>query len=381
MTNLKRRGHTYFVRVGVNPKYWHIVGKREIVRSLKTRDRHQAERRKHAAIADIKNWIDTTVNGAVTACPGLADGSDSYSLKDAIADYLDAVKGRIAASTYRSKKKRLEAFCAWAGGIAVQAVTRKLAGRYVTEVLAKSGRSEATNADVISSALAPLFEWLDRRGLYEGRNPFHNQLDAVSGSTRGGNGAKSYRAWTKPELTKFFAALERARKGTTLRKGHHVAYIALYSGMRLDEICSLKVGDVNLTEGFMVVSAGKTENSVRQVPIHGLLYPALEQLIGKRTGGYLIEGLKPGGADKKRSHTLGNRLSELKRRLFPRAGRELAFHGLRSTLITALEEQGVPEPTTQLIVGHARQSLTYGLYSKGPGLEALRTAINKATII
>jgi hypothetical protein len=34
----------------------------------------------------------------------------------------------------------------------------------------------------------------------------------------------------------------------------------------------------------------------------------------------------------------------------------------------AMEEAGVPESTTQLIVGHKRQSLTYGHYSKGERL-------------
>ena len=41
-----------------------------------------------------------------------------------------------------------------------------------------------------------------------------------------------------------------------------------------------------------------------------------------------------------------------------------------------MEAAEVLESTTKLIVGHARQSLTYGLYSKGQRVE-LRKAINK----
>jgi integrase len=44
------------------------------------------------------------------------------------------------------------------------------------------------------------------------------------------------------------------------------------------------------------------------------------------------------------------------------------FHGLRNTFTEAMEQAGVPESTTQLIVGHKRQSLTYGHYSKGERL-------------
>jgi hypothetical protein len=40
------------------------------------------------------------------------------------------------------------------------------------------------------------------------------------------------------------------------------------------------------------------------------------------------------------------------------------------------EGHGVPESTCKLLVGHARESMTYGHYSKGERLN-LREAINK----
>jgi hypothetical protein len=45
------------------------------------------------------------------------------------------------------------------------------------------------------------------------------------------------------------------------------------------------------------------------------------------------------------------------------------FHSLRNTFIEVMEGSGVPESTVQLIVGHARQSLTFG--SKGKGYPAV----------
>lgn len=45
-SNLIKRHQTWYVRVGVNPKHKDIIGKAEIVRSLKTRDRRIAERLK-----------------------------------------------------------------------------------------------------------------------------------------------------------------------------------------------------------------------------------------------------------------------------------------------------------------------------------------------
>jgi hypothetical protein len=53
-----------------------------------------------------------------------------------------------------------------------------------------------------------------------------------------------------------------------------------------------------------------------------------------------------------------------------------AFHALRNTFTEAMEQAGVPESTTDLIIGHKRSSLTYGHYSKGDRVD-LRSAINK----
>jgi len=53
---------------------------------------------------------------------------------------------------------------------------------------------------------------------------------------------------------------------------------------------------------------------------------------------------------------------------------------LRSTFITAMEQAGIPESTAKLIDGHARQSLSYGLYSKGPLLESFWEAVDRVEI-
>lgn len=51
------------------------------------------------------------------------------------------------------------------------------------------------------------------------------------------------------------------------RKAGIAARIALYSGMRQEEICGMKTAAVNL-DGFMAVGDPKNPNSARQVPIH-----------------------------------------------------------------------------------------------------------------
>ena len=52
------------------------------------------------------------------------------------------------------------------------------------------------------------------------------------------------------------------------------------------------------------------------------------------------------------------------------------FHALRNTFVEVMEAAEVPESTAKLIIGHARQSMTFGRYSKGKRVQ-LRKAINK----
>lgn len=54
------------------------------------------------------------------------------------------------------------------------------------------------------------------------------------------------------------------------------------------------------------------------------------------------------------------------------------FRSVRKTLITLLESAGVPEGVAADIVGHQKQTMTYGLYSIGTNLENKRQILTKA---
>ena len=56
---LKLRGRTYYVRVQMPPHLWKAAGgKREFVKTLKTGDINEANRRKHPYIAAFKQQIN-----------------------------------------------------------------------------------------------------------------------------------------------------------------------------------------------------------------------------------------------------------------------------------------------------------------------------------
>ena len=80
-SNLKRRGQTWSVRVGVNPKYHKLIGKTETVLSLKTRDKAEAIRRSYSAIADIRDHHDRLIREAESGVSGLTASAVSLRLQ------------------------------------------------------------------------------------------------------------------------------------------------------------------------------------------------------------------------------------------------------------------------------------------------------------
>jgi len=72
-------------------------------------------------------------------------------------------------------------------------------------------------------------------------------------------------------------------------------------------------------------------------------------------------------------HTIGKRFGRLK----TEAGFSKAhvFHSIRKTVATMLDNAGVPEGIAADILGHEKQTMTYGLYSGGTSLERKQRAI------
>ena len=304
---------------------------------------------------------------------------DALSLSAAIKLYLDDIESEVISRTWDQKKRQLELFAEWTGQVLVTQVERRLASRYILEHLKPNGFSVNYSKNIVAM-LRAFFQWLIDAALYEKANPFSGHGKSLRGSKKGTTVIKN-RAWTSEELGKLFKAFEELPEDGVKYKAGLAARIALYSGMRQAEVCGLKVDDLNHDEGFMAVTDAKNENSIRQVPIHPEIKTLLAKLCDGSEDGYVIPGLPSGTRDGKRNHSLGNRFGDVKRDLFPKAEKnELTFHGLRSTFITAMEEAGIPESTAKLIDGHARQSLSYGLYSKGPQLETLRESAEKVSI-
>jgi integrase len=164
--------------------------------------------------------------------------------------------------------------------------------------------------------------------------------------------------------------------------------IALYSGMRLDEICGLRSEDV-MDEGTLYFDLRshvgrrlKTAAAKRRIPIHSELmrigFEAYLAHVRSHGHEYLFPALKPGGPDGKRSWYVSKRFTTYRRAVGVGASGTV-FHCFRKNAATALERARVPENEAVQILGHKKLTMSYGLYSGGLDLAGLARVVAAIT--
>lgn len=190
-----------------------------------------------------------------------------------------------------------------------------------------------------------------------------------------GDGASEEREhYTDEQVEQLYTAAIKANK-------HDLADLILfacYSGARIEEIGRINVASTVFDDAgdpiAFKVPKSKSTAGERTVPIHSKLLPIYKRRLGTTYGPNRC--LFPGNDATKggnRLNALGQQFSKLKTKLgFDRLH---VFHSFRSTLINRLENAGIPESTAKLIVGHKRNDITYGRYSKSMELSNLSIAL------
>ena len=235
-------------------------------------------------------------------------------------------------------------------------VSRKEVRRWITELLASL---EPATVQRLMSDCRTYWAYLATiEAVPEDSTPFDRLRLKVKRS--------SWLPYTPEEAVRFLKAAQGdAQLADTIR-------MAMYSGARREELCSLKVEHVK--EDWLNIVDAKTEAGVRTIPIHGELSDTIHRLVKDSADGYVLSGLKP-NANGDRGDAIGKRFSRLKRTLG--FSHRHTFHSLRGTVITMLERAGVPEGTVQDIVGHERSTLAGSTYSGKSTLEMRREALDK----
>ena len=161
--------------------------------------------------------------------------------------------------------------------------------------------------------------------------------------------------------------------------------IALYSGMRLDEMCGLRTADVMEDGGVFYFDLRshegrrlKTAAARRSVPVHSELlrigFEAYLAHVISQGHEYLFPALKPGGPDGKRSWYVSKRFTTYRRAVDVGASGTV-FHCFRKNAATVLERARVPENEAVQILGHKKMTMSYGLYSGGLDLVGLTRVV------
>lgn len=179
--------------------------------------------------------------------------------------------------------------------------------------------------------------------------------------------AAAREAFTVEEVRMLLDCSERAL--------HDLIALSAHTGARIEELCSLRVKDVNA--GSFVIRAAKSDAGIREVPIHRDIADLMERLKAQSQDGFIIPGLR---TDRHgyRSNAMGQRFSQLKRNMgFPS---ELTFHSLRRFVSSSLEAAGVAELISARILGHKMSSMSYGVYSHSGAtpLDEKRRALERA---
>lgn len=186
----------------------------------------------------------------------------------------------------------------------------------------------------------------------------------VAKTTDTGRSGSSY---TPEEL----AALYAAALANQDRSLADLIALGAYTGARIEELCQLT--KATASGGVLSIGKSKTEAGIRDCPIHPAVAPLVARLIAASKDGFLV----PSTARNKygnRSGPLSQRFGHLKTSMG--FGRSHVFHSTRNTLATVMERAGVPEGVAADIVGHAKKTLTYGLYSSGSAQKQKLKAIS-----
>lgn len=258
-------------------------------------------------------------------------------------------------------------FNAWIVGIAlngsIEEVTRKVAGRYVSEALV--GRKvhwKTANKDI--TALSGYWKWLLRRGYAEHNVWASQSLPKVKPKTEE---QRPKRPFTDAEVLKLFRGIEPGFLRDAM-------LIAALSGLRTEEIAQLRSGDC--AGGIFSITNAKTAAGVRDVPIHDDLISLVSQRCAKKPrGAYLLHEIKDprAGTAVERGQAITEQFITARRRLGvdemmdnSRQSR-IDFHSFRRWFIAKARDAlqngaaGFDHWTICEVVGHEKEAAALGL--------------------
>lgn len=229
-------------------------------------------------------------------------------------------------------------------------------------------------------ALRGIFEWAMGRKWYpkEEGNPFAFKLRK--------KGDREKLPFTLPMLN---ALLEtpnpKPAKHNWDSSRPWFSIIALYSGLRQDEIGALTVDAIIEADGvtFFNITDAKSPAGVRRLPIHSVIleygFLAYVKHIGSGT---LWPGLKPGGKDLSRGYAVAKKFPAFRRRVGAKAADgddSYSFHSFRKNAVSEFVRQRVHLSEYAELIGHERSFTNKHYAPQGLTPEIAKMLIEKLT--
>ncbi len=374
----------YYVRISIPVWLRNAFGGRKtLVRSLKTSDLRVA-RRKRDVIADEFHHIRQ-----IAEPPKPDSLQDTISYLKSVAKYAKAAPKASAPIIYQcpSLIKMLEIYLMHNADrlkMGTLSKTRKAVELFLNYLRKKDVELNDINRTTVTG-------WLDQLKTEKAPQTIQNYVsalaqiwdlarnryhDAPQENIWRGHGLESksskvsYEVFEPGELAKVFAVMADDEEM------QNVTLIGMYSGMRLNEICSLCSSNIKEIEGVLCfeVTEGKSKSAARIIPVHSLITPLVLSLREKPHNGFLFYRASIiDRADGKRSTWHSQRFTRAKRKALGEVGSERkVFHSLRHQVAQLMDRGGigrrlkpVPEDRVALLLGHERGNTeSFKTYSK-----------------
>ena len=265
----------------------------------------------------------------------------AFSLMDAHEAYRERKTNSVTAHTMSKYNRAIRVYLGNRVDVSLASITYKDVADWLDTLTDIT--SYGTRSDYLSY-LGQVYQRAQRRELIPttGVNPFRDQQ-------HGKKDVSSYQFMSDATLAAVLDLLDS--------KDRLPAIVARYSGMRLSEIFTSKLEQVD-DVWCLTVEQGKTAAAARSVPIR------LE----------ILEVVKQQHAKWRDHVSYSKRFGRAKAKVIGKADRTVAFHSLRVSFITYAARAGYAEHQVAWLVGHETgkgKTMSFGLYFSGFTLDKL----------
>lgn len=381
-----KRGDVYAVRFSVPTELQAVVGKKEIIRSLGTKDLGEALSKRGEVLEQIRASLFADFEEPTSRAEALkpkSSNSHGSTVRQTAHRWLSESDG-INNATRARYRSILERFEEYSGNCEVTKINRELALGFMDHL--KSIHSPKTgqllshrSLSIHQICLASYWRVLEHWGLVDGdmKNPFSSLLRRLAGQRQKVDPRKkNLRPVTRGEAEALLSYISDNSRLKYQREMYVTARLLWVTACRLGEIAGLALSDID-DHGDHIrlkITGAKTDAGNRTVMIVGqadceLLRDAMRRAlviepVCAENEGLLFPRLLRGGYDRTTGHYLGKALEKARKNLAMNAD-EWDMHSFRRTGVSALVNGGVAKEARNLAVGHSnKDDIGMSVYAK-----------------